>query len=81
MPRIAMGFEAAEGDRLSEKGMARLIPDPKGLERCSSRPVDMDGRGLVLKPLAPYREGAWMGMAAMTTGLLERRCTSRQGDR
>lgn len=68
MPRIAMGFDAAEGDRLSEKGMPRL-GGPKGRGRGSPRPVDMDGSGLVLMSLAPYpREGAaWMGMAAMTS--------------
>lgn len=66
-PRIAMGFEAAEGERLSENGMPRL-GGPKGLERVSPWPVDMDGRGLVLMSLPPYpREGAWMGMAAMAS--------------
>ena len=68
MPRIAMGFDAAEGDRLSEKGIPRLGA-PKGRGRGSPRPVDIDGRGLVLMSLAPYpREGAaWMGMAAMSS--------------
>jgi hypothetical protein len=66
-----MGFDAAEGERLLEKGMPRL-GGPNGLERVSPRPVDIEGSGLVLMSLPPYpREGAWMGMAAMTSGMAQ----------
>jgi hypothetical protein len=55
-PRIAMGFEAADGDRLSGNGMPRL-GGPKGRAELSSR-LDIDGRGLVLKSLCLYRDDA-----------------------
>ncbi|KAL2167572.1 hypothetical protein VTG60DRAFT_1083 [Thermothelomyces hinnuleus] len=70
MPRIIIGAEAAEGERLLEKETVRL-GRPNGLGRVSPCPVDTGGRGpgLVLASLPPYppREGAWMGMAAMTS--------------
>lgn len=50
---------------MSENGIPRVAKEPKGLEKGSSRPVDMDGRGLVLKSRPPYREDVWIGMAAM----------------
>lgn len=59
-PRIAMGFEAAEGDKASLKGIR--FGAPKCLLKPSSR-LDMDGSEGLSKSRPPYRGCAWIGIA------------------